>query len=305
MCGRFSRERAVRLTAIDTDRSLAAASRSTSRMNDNPDLSLIVAVYNRAEVVRLVLAAIARQSFRDFEVIIADDGSGPAVKQVVEESRTNQSFPIIHVWQEDAGWRKNRILNSAIRSSKAAYLVFMDGDCLPAKDFLLDHWNEREEGRILLGRRVEMSERWAGSLTIGKITSGEFERIGVRELVDGLRGKALRLEDGIRIRSRALRSLSLRKSEMILGSNFSLYKKDIVTINGFDEEYDGPALGEDSDIQYRLSLAGVTGKSLRNLAVQYHVHHARTAPSEKSVKRFEEVKKSGNAVCKSGLERIE
>ena len=149
-----------------------------------------------------------------------------------------------------------------------------------------------------------MSERWANSLTMGKIRNGRFERIRLPELLDGVKGKALRLEDGVRIRDKFLRRISLRKSGRILGSNFSLHKEDIVAINGFDEGYDGPGHGEDSDVQYRLSLIGVTGKSLRNLAIQYHVYHSRTTPSENSLRRFEEVRKSGDPRCKSGLDRI-
>lgn len=273
-------------------------------MNNAPSLSLIVAVYNRADVLRLVLAAIDRQSFRDFEVIIADDGSAPAVRDVVNEARSLYGYPVNHLWHEDSGWRKNTMLNNAIRASGSSYLVFTDGDCLPAGNFLADHWREREEGKVLLGRRVEMSERWAAALTMEKVRSGKFERIGILELLDGARGKALRLEDGVRIGNRYLRRLSFRKADRILGSNFSLYKKDIVAINGFDEEYDGPGQGEDSDVQYRLSLVGVTGKSLRNLAIQYHVFHARTQPSEKSLRRFEEVLKSREPICRAGLERI-
>lgn len=274
-------------------------------MNNTPQLSLVISVYNRAEVVRLVLAALGRQSFRDFEVVVADDGSGPAIKEAVEESIPLYGFPIKHVWQEDKGWRKNRILNEAIRVSKGSYLVFIDGDCLPARHFLYDHWSERKAGKILLGRRVEMSERWAKSLTLDKVNSGKFERIGMSELIDGMTGRALRLEDGIRLRRKFLRKLSFRKADKILGSNFSLYKKDIVAINGFDETYDGPGEGEDSDIQYRLSLIGVTGKSLRNLAVEYHVYHPRTEPSEKSLRRFEEVRESTDPMCKVGLRRLE
>ena len=274
-------------------------------MNDTPDLSLIISVYNREEVLRLVLAAVQRQSFRRFEVIVADDGSGPAVKDVVDESRAEYGLSITHLWQEDAGWRKNRILNSAVRASCSSYLVFIDGDCLPGKDFLLDHYTEREDGKVLLGRRVEMSKRWAGKLTLAKVMSGRFERIGIPELLDGALGKALRIEDGIRITSPSIRELIGRKSATILGSNFSLPKKDLVAINGFDETYDGPGHGEDSDIQYRLSLIGVTGKSLRNLAVQYHVYHPRTEPSERSLRRFEEVKRSGDPTCRVGLERFD
>jgi glycosyltransferase involved in cell wall biosynthesis len=269
------------------------------------ELSLIIAVYNRADVLRFVLAACARQSFEDFEVIIADDGSGEEVREVVSEWEKTCNIPVIHVWHEDIGWRKNKILNDAIRASRSEYLVFIDGDCLPAREFLSDHAREREPKRILIGRRVEMSQRWSRSLTIDKISSGRFERIGLAEVIDGIRGKALRLEDGVRIRSPFIRKVLLRRSSQILGSNFSVYKKDLVEINGFDEDYDGPGHGEDSDVQYRLSLIGVKEKSLRNLAVQFHVYHPRTEPSARSAMRFKETKASMEPRCQHGLVRLD
>lgn len=251
-----------------------------------------------------MLAACARQSFQDFEVIIADDGSGQAVKDAVTESKKAYNFPMIHLRHEDIGWRKNKILNEAIRAANTGYLVFIDGDCIPAKDFLIDHWKERETKKILLGRRVEMSQRWANSLTLEKIISGKFCRIGFAELMDGLQGNALRLEDGLRIKSRAIRKISRRRCKTILGSNFSVHKVNMIAINGFDEKYDGPGHGEDADIQYRLSLIGIKDKSLRNLGIQFHVYHPRTEPSEKSAKRFEEMKKNGSPKCKCGLEKL-
>ncbi len=270
-----------------------------------PLLSLIIAVYNRPEVLRFVLAACGRQSLTDFEIIVADDGSGPEVKDVIEKSRARDRVPITHLWHEDLGWRKNVMLNKAILAARSEYLVFVDGDCLPAKDFLMDHWNQRETGKVLLGRRVETSERWARALTMEKIDTGRFEMIGLTELVDGIAGRAARLEDAIRIRSGLLRRLSSRSADRILGSNFSLHKNDIVSINGFDEEYDGPGHGEDSDVQYRLSLIGVMGKSIRNLAIQFHVYHPRTEISQRSLKRFEDVKRTNNPRCKRGLEKID
>jgi len=268
-----------------------------------PQISLVVAVYNKAEILRLVLAACARQSLRDFEVIVADDGSGPAVRDLVSEMKPGLPFPVIHLWHEDIGWRKNTMLNKAVVASSADYLVFIDGDCLPGRHFLMDHLNEREERRVLLGRRVEASERWARKLTYDRVVDGRFERIGLPELVDGLRGRAARLEDGIRITNPFFRRLSMRTSDKILGSNFSLFKKDLVAINGFDELYTGPGHGEDTDIQFRLSLIGVRGKSIRNLAIQYHVYHPRTMPSEDSLKRYQEVVASRIARCEMGLEK--
>ncbi len=268
-----------------------------------PGLSLIIAVYNKPEILRLVLAALARQSFTDFEAIIADDGSGPDVTDVIGEAQLRWLFPLVHLWHEDRGWRKNTMLNNAIRVARAEWLVFIDGDCLPSKDFLLDHWREREEKKVLLGRRVETSERWSRGLTLAKVRSGDFERYGPQEWLDGLRGRSLRVEDGIRMPSPLVRRLLLRKVRGMLGSNFSVAKKELVAINGFDELYDGPGCGEDSDVQYRLSLNGITGKSLRNLAVQYHIWHPRTAVSDASWDRFEAVKRTGTAFCAAGLEK--
>ncbi len=269
-----------------------------------PPLSLVIAVYNKPDVLRLVLAACSRQSFREFEVLVADDGSGPPVKEVVAEAQKQVSFPIVHLWHEDRGWRKNTILNSAIRAARGEHLVFIDGDCLPGKDFLRDHWREREDQKVLLGRRVETSRRWSEAITVERVLSGEFEHYGWRELWDGLTGRSLRVEDGIRIPSKVLRRLLLRNVRGMLGSNFSVAKKSLEEINGFDELYDGPGCGEDSDVQYRLSLLGVTGISLRNLAILYHIWHEPRPVSDPSWDRFEAVKKTNEPRCKVGLRTL-
>ncbi|MCC6395687.1 MAG: glycosyltransferase [Bacteroidetes bacterium] len=275
-----------------------------NRLARPTDLSLIVAVYNKPDVLRLVLAACARQSKTNFEVIVADDGSGPEVADAVREAQQRSFFPITHLWHEDKGWRKNTMLNNAIRASRTEYLVFIDGDCLPSRHFLRDHWQERDQKTVLLGRRVETSKRWSHNLTMDAIASGSYERYGWQEWMDGLRGDALRIEDGLRITSRLLRRLLLRNVRGMLGSNFSAWKQDLVAVNGFDELYDGPGCGEDSDIQFRLSLLGVAGKSLRNLAIQYHVHHPLTKVSDACWDRFQEVQKRREPRCRFGLEQL-
>lgn len=273
-------------------------------MNSTPKLSLVTAVYNKPDALRLVLAGCTRQSFADFEVIIADDGSGPEVKEVVKEAQRLYAFPISHLWHEDRGWRKNTMLNNGIRAARAEHVVFIDGDCIPGRDFLLDHWKEREPNRVLLGRRVETSERWSKALTLEKVLSGEFEEYNWKEWSDGLRGKSLRVEDGIRMPSRLLRMLLLRNVHGMLGSNFSAAKKDLEAVNGFDELYAGPGCGEDSDLQYRLSLIGVKGKSLRNLAIQYHIYHPPTKTLQASWDRFQLVKAQRNPRCEVGLKKL-
>lgn len=267
----------------------------------NPSVTVVIAVYNKSENLRYVFAALARQSFPHFDVIIADDGSGKEVADVVNGAKRKYSFPIRHLWHADKGWRKNTMLNYAVLESRTEYLIFIDGDCLPSRRFVEDHVAQREEGKVLLGRRVEHGKRWADELTLTKIERGDFEHYTVRDLIDALHGKSVRLEHGIRIPVAFLRRF-IEKSDNMLGCNFSTYKRHLIDVNGFDEEYDGPGSGEDSDLYYRLNLIGIRGKSLRNLAIQYHLWHPLTRTPERTYFRFLETKKRGEAKCVHGLE---
>lgn len=267
--------------------------------------SLVIAVYNRADYLRMILAACARQSFRDFEVIVADDGSGPAVAAAVEEARPVCGFPVQHLWHEDRGWRKNAMLNNAIRAARSEYLVFIDGDCLPHGQFLADHMNARVEGHYLCGRRVETSERWTARLTMCDVESGRFERVGVGMWLDGLTGRAKRVEDGLRFESPRLRNILHGSERGLLGSNFSVHREALVAINGFDEEYDGPGCGEDSDVELRLGLLGLQARSLRHRAIQIHLAHARTEVPQRCLDRFAALQRHPRMRCAQGLVHLE
>jgi glycosyltransferase involved in cell wall biosynthesis len=268
-----------------------------------PQLTLIVAVYNNAKALHYIFAALKRQSFLSFEVIIADDGSGKEIADVVNQAKGTLPFRIKHLWHADKGWRKNTMLNDAIRESLSEYLVFIDGDCLPSRHFLLDHFTYREQAKVLLGKRVEHGSRWAASLSLAKIESGKFERYLPADLIDAALGKSVRLEHGVRITNSVVQKM-IGKSTGILGSNFSTFKEHLIAVNGFDESYDGPGFGEDTDIFFRLNLIGVTGKSLRNLAIQYHLWHPLTKVPDRNRLRFEEMMKRSDPRCRNGLRKL-
>jgi len=90
----------------------------------------------------------------------------------------------------------------------------------------------------------------------------------------------------------------------LLGCNFSLYKKDIIAINGFDERYEAPSIGEDTDVQFRLELNGVKVKSLNHIAVQYHLYHNLQERLQINIDLFEEVKKAKLAYTQNGIIRL-
>jgi glycosyltransferase involved in cell wall biosynthesis len=267
--------------------------------------SLIVTVYNKPEHLRCILEACRRQTVTAFELIVADDGSGPGVAAVIGEYTDASPFPVSHVWHEDAGWRKNSILNAAIRTSTTPYVIFIDGDCIPHRRFVQDHLQERRHRVVTGGRRVETSARWTEQLTPERVRTGAFERIGLGEITESLAGKSRHIENGVWLRSRLLRAALHPHPRGICGYNFSLWKRDLEEINGFDECYTTPGVGEDVDVEYRLGLIGVQARVLHNRAIVFHLHHPKTHIPDASVRRYDLVREQAHAWCEFGLRQAE
>jgi glycosyltransferase involved in cell wall biosynthesis len=266
-------------------------------------LTLIIAVYNASRYLEFIFAALDRQSMLDFEVIIADDGSGPEISQLISSRHRDSPFQIRHVWQPHDGFRKNMMLNKAIQASSTDYLVFIDGDCIPHREFVRDHWRNRMPNGVLCGRRVNWSKRFTDRLELEDITSGRFERFSIGVLTDGLTGTSTHLEKAIRIENRVLRVWLSRRGARIVGCNFSLEKSLIERVNGFNEDYHSPGLGEDSDVAYRLGLIGANLVDLRHLAILYHLYHPQTAEGEGSKDLYEQTLASKDPVCRNGLHK--
>jgi len=267
------------------------------------DASLIISVYNKIDFLSLVLAGLTRQSYKNFEVLIADDGSNDRTKEFITTYQKSAPFVIRHLWHEDVGFRKNKILNTAIESASSDYLIFIDGDCIPHRFFIEAHIKEHRTGKALCGRRVMLSDRITQSLNATNVINGVLDTINFRLILDGINGRASRVEDGLFIKSAIIRNLIDRKRTRILGSNFSIEKSLLEKINGFDEDYQGPGLGEDADIQYRLELIGVSFHSVKNYAIQYHLFHPRTIESFENQMLFQNKTSLNQAYCKNGLRK--
>jgi glycosyltransferase involved in cell wall biosynthesis len=248
-----------------------------------------------------VLAGFERQTEKDFELIIADDGSTEEVVKEIESIASNYSFRIKHIWHPDKGFRKNKILNQAILASESDYIIFIDSDCVPHSKFVEEHLNEKQENVVLTGRRVNLSQKLTSLLTEGNVCDGFLETNLLRMIEDALFGESNYVEKGFYFENNFLRKLLNKKTRGLLGCNFSLYKKDILAINGFDERYEAPSIGEDSDVQFRLELNGVKVKSLNHIAVQYHLYHKLQERLQKNLDLFEEIKKTRLAFTPFGL----
>jgi glycosyltransferase involved in cell wall biosynthesis len=265
--------------------------------------SVIIAIYNRIDYLKLVLAGFERQSFKDFEIILADDGSTNESVKEIEEISKICSIPILHLWQEDIGFRKNRILNRAITFSNSGHLIFIDGDCIPHKAFVKEHFLSRRNNTCFTGRRVNLSDKFSKLLDEEKVKNGFLEKNFYKLVRDGITGNSFDVEKGIYLKNKMLRWFFNKKKRGLLGCNFSIHKSDLLKINGFDERYEAPSVGEDSDVEYRLSLAKIEIKSLNNIAVQYHLHHKLLERPVKNLELFERIKKEGNSFTNFGIER--
>ena len=128
-------------------------------------LSIIISTYNSEEWLSKVLFGYSLQTENDFEIIIADDGSTVKTKEVIDSYQSKFKNPIVHVWQEDDGFQKTKILNKAIIKSQSDYLLFSDGDCIPRKDFVATHLKYREVNCFLSGGYFKLSMTASKTIT--------------------------------------------------------------------------------------------------------------------------------------------
>ncbi|HKM31350.1 MAG: glycosyltransferase [Bacteroidales bacterium] len=235
-------------------------------------VSVILSTYNQPGSLQLVLWGYETQTYKNFELLVANDGSGSETSDVVEQMQKKVSYPLIHVFHEDKGFRKCTILNKALARSRGRYLVFSDGDIIPRSDFLEMHIRMREEGRFLSGGTVRLPEGF-----LGKINKQEIEE-GVcfnRKWLEGNGLKKSYKNGKLSVcgwQARLMNSITPAKATWN-GGNASGWRKDLVATGGFDERLQYG--GEDRELGERLERMGIRGKQVRYTAITLHLDHPR------------------------------
>jgi GT2 family glycosyltransferase len=275
-------------------------------IDKNPIITIIISVYKNTQALEIVLDSLAHQSVMPDEIIISEDGNSNEMKEFVSSlSYTN----IIHLTQEDDGWQKAVALNNSIRTSKGDYLIFIDGDVVPHKRFIEGHLACSEKRKVCCGKRSELGEGitkkiYNHELNIDKLTSSYIRQINTLHK-DGIR----HYEEGFYISPKNIVHklfLKDRHVRYIIGCNFSCYKEDIESINGFDEDYKYPAIGEDIDLGWRFRGLNIDLKSCRNIANVYHLWHKKNFGSEAGEinnKILEKNFAQNRFVCLNGLNK--
>ena len=220
-------------------------------------ISVIVTTYRREDALAAVLRTLSRQTDSDFEVVVADDGSGPATAALVEAWTARLGHRLIHVWHEDRGFRAAEIRNRAIMASRGDYCIFLDGDCLVRPDFVAVHRHLAESGWFVTGNRVLLSP----ALTEAVLREGLApERWGFAKwLAERRRGGVNRLSALLHLPLGPLRRLRQRAWRGARSCNLAIWRSDLDRVDGYDADYSGWGK-EDSDIIVRLLHAGVRRK---------------------------------------------
>jgi hypothetical protein len=235
----------------------------------NNSISVIVSAYERPRHLRYTLLALARQSVRFDELIVADDGSGEEVRSVIEVFASWSPVRVVHVCQEHKDYRLARSRNNAIRVASGDYLIFLDQDCLPWAHFLSAHVTFRQRRVFRLGASIFLDEERTVQLREQDVISGRFERFLGRTEMKNLR-RAQRKDNFYAFFRKHVRPIKFKPK--LRGGNFSIHKADLLEVNGFDENYVGWGQ-EDDDLGRRLYLAGMTSQSVVASAITFHLHH--------------------------------
>jgi glycosyltransferase involved in cell wall biosynthesis len=232
-------------------------------------LSLIIAVYNKPEFLEKIFMSLANQTFGRFEALVADDGSDNSIAEMIKKYRNLLAVPLKHVRHDHDGFRKTVIVNRAVSEAEADYLVFIDGDSILHHRFLERHYRNRKRGAVLAGRRVMLSENATKLLTLSDISSRRIQSpfFWWNGCLQRQRKHGFYLPFSFCIEN------IFKKGYWITGANFSMFKDDFASINGYDEAIIGRG-GEDINLTARVRLAGMKIKTITREALQYHLFHA-------------------------------
>jgi glycosyltransferase involved in cell wall biosynthesis len=273
------------------------------------DVEVIVTTYNNPVALHYALLGLYAQSMQAFDLCIADDGSGEETREVVERWRERFGIERFrHVWHPDNGFAKNQILNKAIASSKASYLVFLDGDCIPCPGYIQRHLALRQPGQFVSGSLIRMP--WS----VNPLISDELVSSGTIFSLAWLRAHDCIDRIGTRLKAATLPlwlSNFLEKISPVKivwnGCNSAGWRQDILRVNGFDEKMLYGS--EDVEMGVRMNNAGVRGRHIRYTAPVLHIEHKRgyadPAVAASNKRYMKSVRRSGKCWTPDGIIKSE
>ncbi len=244
-------------------------------------VGVIISAFNNAAVLRQCLLGYSAQTYRDFEILIADDGSNDSIRALLASDQF-RPLKIRHFWHEDQGFRRAKIFNKAIAATDVDYLIMTDADCIPRQDFVLRHVQLAKPRRFVSGGIVDVPVAVHQNFTDDDILQNRvFDRQFLVERDPRLQKYRWRLIQG-GASARVLNVLTSRFA-VLRGNNSAAWRSDLLAVNGFDESFTKYG-SEDRDLGIRLFNAGCWGRMLKYSIVALHLDHARPYYDPEAVK---------------------
>lgn len=228
--------------------------------------SLIITTYNWPQALSVVLDTVAKQSELPHEVVIADDGSKNPTKKIIEHYQKDFPVPLIHAWHPDQGYQAARIRNKAVMQASGDYLVFLDGDCLLRADYIAQHQRLAKAKHFISGNRVLLSQTYTEKVLSQRIGVTDLKPFEFRSEDINRRWSLLPIPMGL------LRRTKQTRWKGVKACNMSMFTKDFIEANGFEERFEGWGY-EDSDLIVRLLNNGVHRISGRFAVTVIHLWH--------------------------------
>jgi glycosyltransferase involved in cell wall biosynthesis len=255
-------------------------------------LSVVVLSFKRPDALALVLRGLLLQRVLPLEVVVTEDGAEEETRRCVERARATFPVQLVHLTQEHAGPRMARARNRGIAAARGDYLVFLDGDMVPGRQFLADHKDFARPGAFAQGSRALASEACTRKL----LSAGRTE---VSPLMRGLTRRHNLL------RAPLLRDAwgrPQRRRDGAKSCNLAFWRDDLLALNGFNEGMEGWGL-EDAELVQRAFHLGLWRRDLRMGATAVHLWHPphTLAADNPNWAVLREVEALGVVRCRLGL----
>ncbi len=229
-------------------------------------VSLVITTYNWPEALETVLNSVTMQDVLPHEVIIADDGSRNATREMINKFKETFPCSLHHVWHEDDGYQGSKIRNKAVMLCTGNYLVFIDGDCILRQDFISRHKHLATPGFFVAGNRILLTQQFTESILRQSKSINTWRAFSFSTAQVNRRWSLLQFPLGV------FRKLRFNRWQGVKTCNMSLWKSDFYLIDGFDEQFQGWGY-EDSDLTVRLIRQGVKRLSGRFAVTVLHLWH--------------------------------
>ena len=224
-------------------------------------VSLIISTYNWPRALHLCLESVMQQTVMPSEILVADDGSGPSTRAVIEHFASISPVPLRHIWHEDKGFRLAAIRNKAIAASRSEYIIQIDGDLILHRKFVQDHLAFARKGRFITGSRGVLTEELTHRLLDG-------ESVTLTLLAKGVRNK----NNALRLPLLAALYGAVGPTRFVKGCNMAFWRDDLIRVNGYDETFTGWGR-EDTELAIRLNNIGIRQQSMKYQGIVLHLHY--------------------------------